>query len=171
MPDVLEPAVSGRSRCRGCGAGIAKGAPRFGECLANPYADGDTMIWYHPMCAAYRRPEPFLAALATSDLVDRDVLCEAARFSLAHRRVCRIGTLERAPSGRARCRGCRQLIPRDALRIPLLFYEEGMFNASGFVHLECAPGYFDSSDLLQCLQHFTPQMDPADLREAAAVLR
>jgi hypothetical protein len=171
MPHVIESAVSGRSRCRGCGGTITRGALRFGECLANPYSDGDTMIWYHPICAAYRRPEPFLTALSGSDIAgERERLDATARFSAAHRRVCRMGALERAASGRARCRCCRQLIPRDGLRIPLLFYEEGVFTASGFVHLECASAYFETSELLECLQHFTPRIDAVSLREAAAVL-
>jgi hypothetical protein len=168
MSHVIEPAVSGRSRCRGCGRTIARGELRFGERLANPYRDGDTTIWYHPRCAAYRRPEAFLASRGAGvDAGDE----AAARFSLEHRRVRRVGGVERAPSGRARCRACRELIPRHALRIPLLFYEEGMFSASGFVHLGCAREYFGSTDLLDCVRHFAPGIDPADLEEVEAALR
>lgn len=40
MPHVFEHAPSGRAKCRGCDAVIAKGALRFGERLPNPYGDG-----------------------------------------------------------------------------------------------------------------------------------
>ena len=41
MPHVIEPAASGRAKCRGCGEKIAKGKLRFGERLPNPFGDGD----------------------------------------------------------------------------------------------------------------------------------
>lgn len=162
---VFEPAVSGRARCRGCGGSIGKGTLRFGERLDNPYGDGDTTVWYHPRCAAYRRPEPFLETLTAGDALPDEVaaLEPIGRFSQAHHRVCRIGGVERATTGRARCRHCRTPIAQDSLRIPLKFYEEGMYNASGFVHLTCAPDYFETRDLLDCIRHFTPEIDPVDL--------
>ena len=129
-------------------------------------------IWYHLKCAAYRRPEPFLEALLAVDqgLDDQYMLRSAAEFSLAHRRVCRIGGVERSSSGRARCRACRELIARDILRIPLLFYEEGLFAASGFVHVTCAAGYFESDDLFDCICHFSPDIGAAERREIEQAL-
>jgi hypothetical protein len=170
MAHLIEPAASGRSRCRGCGTAIRKGELRFGECLDNPYGEGDMTLWFHPRCAAYRRPESFLEALAAHEDPELAPLRAAADFSLAHRRVRRIGSIERAATGRARCRSCRGAIARDGLRIPLLFYEEGMFTASGFVHLECAPGYFESTQLLDCIRHFNPGLDGDDLREIQRLL-
>jgi len=145
---------------------------RFGEGLANPYGDGEVTVWYHPVCAAYRRPEPLLQALASQEeaFEDAALLRRIAEHSLAHRRLCRIGGVERATSGRARCRSCRELIGRDTLRIPLLFHEEGMYNASGFVHLSCAPVYFQTGDLLDCIRHFTPALEGDDLLEVEKAL-
>lgn len=173
MPHVIEPAASGRSRCRGCNRGIAKDAWRFGERLENPYADGHLNVWYHLRCAAYRRPEAFLETLAEATGVPEEAaaLGDVARFSLQHRRLCRIGGLERAASGRARCRHCRAGIARDSLRIPLVFHEEGMFNASGFVHLACAAEYFDTPRLLDCLRYFAPDLDAPTLEELRAVVQ
>ena len=57
MAHVFEPASSARSKCRGCGRAIAKGEIRFGERLANPFAEGEMTHWFHPLCAAYKRPE------------------------------------------------------------------------------------------------------------------
>lgn len=63
MSNVVEPASSGRSKCRGCGRPILRGEPRFGERLPNPFADGEMTLWFHPVCAACKRPEPLLQAL------------------------------------------------------------------------------------------------------------
>ena len=65
MPHTFEPAASGRSKCRGCGRAIGRGELRFGERLANPFAEGAEMtLWFHPLCAAYKRPESMLEAIA-----------------------------------------------------------------------------------------------------------
>src|SRR5262245_58246039 len=63
MPHVFEPASSGRAKCRGCGNQIEKGTLRFGERIPNPYAEGETTLWFHPVCAAYKRPEAMLETL------------------------------------------------------------------------------------------------------------
>ena len=56
MAHVFEPAASGRAKCRGCGQALPKGEVRFGEKLANPFAEGEMTHWFHPLCAAYKRP-------------------------------------------------------------------------------------------------------------------
>jgi Poly(ADP-ribose) polymerase and DNA-Ligase Zn-finger region len=63
VPHVFESAPSSRSRCRGCAGTIERGELRFGERLPNPYAEGEMTLWFHPVCAAYKRPQPFLEAL------------------------------------------------------------------------------------------------------------
>ena len=57
MTHVIEPASTGRAKCRGCGEKIARGKLRFGERGPNPFGDGDATYWFHPTCAACRRPE------------------------------------------------------------------------------------------------------------------
>ena len=75
MPHVFGAAPTGRSKCRGCGEPIAKGEVRFGESLPNPYAEGEMTHWFHPLCAAYKRPEALLEALAgQADAAERDAL-------------------------------------------------------------------------------------------------
>ena len=167
MPNVFEPAASGRSKCRGCSRPIARGELRFGERLPNPFADGEMTIWFHPLCAAYKRPEPLLQALAeTQDPIpDRDQLERAGRGQLAHRRLPRINGAERAPSGQAKCRSCREPIERGGWRIRLVFYEEGQFAPSGFLHLACAKAYFETGDILEPLLHFSPDLGEGE-REA-----
>lgn len=168
MGHLIESAVSGRSRCRACGGAIARGTLRFGERLPNPYSDANDMtIWYHPECAAYRRPQALLDALdGGAAPADASNLAAVARTVLTHPRIARIAGLERASSGRARCRACRELIPRGSLRIPLVHYEEGPFVPSGFVHVACAERYFGSAQLLDCIRHFSPTLDDEVLREA-----
>lgn len=124
-------------------------------------------MWFHPLCAAYKRPEPLLQALGETleGVPDREGLERAARVSLAHRRLPRIDGAERAPSGQATCRSCRQPIPRGSWRIRLAFYEEGRFSPGGFVHLDCRKPYFETDDVLDRVLHFSPALSE-DEREA-----
>jgi len=82
LSNLFESAPSGRFRCRGS------------------YGEVEMTLWFHPLCAAYKRPEPLLQALnqTTEGLADRDVLERAAAESLAHRRIRRVDGAERAPS-------------------------------------------------------------------------
>jgi hypothetical protein len=167
VTSIFEPAASGRSKCRGCGLPIARGELRFGERLPNPFAEGEMTLWFHPACAAYKRPGPLLQALAETpeNVPDRERLECVARGCLAHRRLPRINGAERAPGGQARCRSCRAPIGRGSWRIRLVFYEEGQFAPSGFVHLECRKAYFETDDILEQLLHFSADLSDAE-REA-----
>lgn len=174
MPHVIERAKSGRAKCRGCGERIAADALRFGERVPNPFADdgGETTQWFHVACAAFMRPEPFLETLPeTPDAIDsREALEREARLGVAHRRLPRVTTVGRAPSGRAACRACREPIEKDAWRIALMFYEEGRFVPSGFIHLRCVSAYLETVDVLGRLQHFSPTLGEADWTEIRAQL-
>jgi hypothetical protein len=171
MTHTIEPAKSGRAKCRGCGRAIGKGELRFGERLPNPFGDDDMTLWFHLRCGAYKRPEPMLEVLPGADIEEREQLEAIAKHGLQHRRIPRINGVERAPSGRARCRGCRKTIERDTWRIPLVFYQEGMFNPSGFLHLSCAASYFETTDVVERMLHFAGDLaedDIADIRRRLA---
>lgn len=173
MPHVFEPAPTGRAKCRGCGRPIDKGALRFGERIPNPFAEGETTLWFHPLCAAYKRPEAMLEALAQvpPGVTDPETLERAARSTSGQRRLPRISGAERAPTGQAKCRSCHEPIARGLWRIRLVFYEEGRFNPSGFVHLACRIAYFEGADVLAPLLHFSPDLsdeERADLVRACA---
>lgn len=167
MPHVFELAASGRAKCRGCGRPIQRGALRFGERLPNPYGEGEMTLWFHPMCAAYKRPEPLLQALVeTSEKVpDRESLEHAARGSLAHRRLARIDGAERAPTGQAKCRSCHEPIARGNWRIRIVFYDEGRFSPGGYVHLECRKAYFETDGILEHALHFSPDLSGGEREE------
>jgi hypothetical protein len=167
MAHVFEPASSGRSKCRGCGRTLGKGEIRFGEHLPNPFADGAEMtLWFHPPCAAYKRPEAMLEALgeAADGVPDREKLEVIARASQAQQRVQRVDGVERG-RGQANCRQCREPIPRGDWRIKLVFFEEGRFNPSGFIHLGCARGYFEGTDIAERALHFSPGLTEAERTE------
>jgi hypothetical protein len=166
MAHVLVPAASGRSRCRGCAGLIGRGELRFGEHLPNLFGDGETTLWFHPACAAYKRPRSFLEALGPdSDLPDRTALERAANQGVTYRRLPRIDGAERSPSGRASCRCCREPIVRGSWRIRLVFFEEGRFLPGGYLHLTCRVPYFGVDDILEQLLHFSRELSLDDREE------
>lgn len=175
MPHTIEPAASGRSKCRACGANIGKGELRFGERMPNPFAEeegAETTHWYHVLCGAYRRPESF-AELLESGVVessDHRKLADAVTLGCAHRRLERIDGVERAPSGRARCRECREAIAKGDWRIGLVYWDEGMVNAAGFIHLGCAGAYFGTTNILDRLEHFGRDLSDDEVAELRAAL-
>jgi hypothetical protein len=171
MAHLFEAAPTGRAKCRGCGKALDRGATRFGERIPNPFAEGETTLWFHPLCGAYKRPEAMIAALLDSpaNAPEPQALERAAQKSAVHRRLQRIDGAERAPTAQAKCRHCKEPIARGTWRIRLVFYEEGRFSPSGFVHLGCRQGYFETGDVLEQALHFSPGLseeDRDDLRRA-----
>jgi hypothetical protein len=165
---VIEPASSGRAKCRSCDQPIGKGALRFGERQPNAFGDGEMTLWFHLPCAAYSRPEPFLETQSVAPAgADFEPLAAAARFGIEHRRVPRLHGAERATSGRAHCRSCRELIGKGEWRLPLVFFEDYRFNPGGYIHARCARNYFETIDLLERIRHFSPQLPEGDLAEVA----
>jgi hypothetical protein len=81
-----------------------------------------------------------------------------------------VSTAGKATTGRATCRACREPIAKDAWRIALVFYEEGRFAPSGFIHAGCAAGYFETSDILDRVRHFSPALGDADVEELRTAL-
>lgn len=190
MEHRIERAPSSRSKCRGCGQRIDRDQLRFGEQVENPWSDSPSHLWFHPRCAAYKRPEALLTALSMNDagegtqqgglataqqrllheLSDSQELILAAQRGLAHRRLQRVDRLSVAPSGRASCRHCRERIDKGALRIGLVWFEGGKFDPSGYLHVACARAYCESDDLLPRLQCFTHEVELDLLQQASALL-
>jgi len=168
MSHSIEPAASGRATCRGCGRKIAKGELRFGERHPNPFADeGEMVLWFHLLCGAYKRPEPLLEALEETDqaVEDVEVLRAEAKRSLEHRRLPRIDGAERASSGRASCRQCREKIQKDGWRIRLVYFEDDRFTPSGFLHAGCADAYFETGDVIARVTPFSKDLGEDDVGE------
>lgn len=182
MANVFETATTARSKCRGCGQKIAAGELRFGEGLPNPFGEGETTHWYHPVCAAFKRPEPLLEALAsdapadgTPAVPDRERLLADAQAGVLHPRLQRIDGAERAATGRAACRHCREPIAKGSWRIALVFYEDARFSPAGFLHVHCASGYFETgadgtATVLARVRHFAPALTEEDARQVETEL-
>jgi hypothetical protein len=172
VPHVIEPAASGRATCRGCARRIERGELRLGERLPNPFAEGEMTLWFHLRCAAYKRPEPLLEALADTQaaVTEKGDLERAAQESLAHRRLPRIDGAERAASAKARCRACREPIAKDDWRVRLTFFEGGRFSPGGFVHLTCRQAYFELDPIGERLLHFSPELEPGQRDELLRAL-
>ncbi len=172
MSHVFEHAPSGRSKCRGCGRAIERGELRFGERVPNLFAEGETTLWFHPICAAYKRPQSLLDTLgAASEAVpDRGNLERAAHASLAHPRTERIDGAEKSPSGQAKCRHCRESIEKGSWRIRIVYYEEGRFSPGGYVHLGCRQDYFETDDLREAILQFSPTLSEVEREELTRAL-
>lgn len=142
---VVELAPNGRARCRACGENLVKGEWRLGERAQNPFGEGETTYWFHVGCGARRRAAVFLAALdqaeAAAERPEIAALLSTARFGSEHPRADRIADVSEAPSGRARCRHCRELIEKGALRIVLSIFKEGRFDPMGYLHDKCLTEY------------------------------
>jgi hypothetical protein len=122
--------------------------------------------------AAFRR------SAAEPPLPDRERLEAAARAGVEHPRLARVDGAERASTGRAACRHCREPIEKGAWRIPLVFYEDARFSPAGFVHVRCAPAYFEAGSagtpgaaVLDRVRHFARGLAQADLDEIDRELR
>ena len=171
MAHIIEAASSGRAKCRSCDQPIAKGELRFGERQPNTFGGGEMTLWFHLRCGAYSRPAPFLEAQNAGPAeAQAEPLAEAARFGIAHRRVPRLHGAERASSGRAHCRSCRELIAKGEWRLALVFFEDYRFNPGGYVHARCAQSYFETADLLDRVRHFSPALGEEDVTEIAAAI-
>lgn len=146
---------------------------RLGERVPNPFADGEdaeTTHWYHPWCAAFRRPDVLIDALSHTavEVADRGALDVEAALALAHRRIVRVDAASRAPSGRATCRACKQPIAKDTWRMALVFYEDGRFAPSGYIHARCAMSYLETSALMPRVRHFSPGLNESDFADLEA---
>ncbi len=173
MPSVIERASTGRAKCRACGQSIARGDERFGEALPSSYGEGESLFWFHLPCAACARPESILPVLGQSGLGprERQALVALAQEGIAHGRLPRIVRAERASSGRARCRHCRELIENGAWRLALQIFEEGRFNPVGTIHATCALGYFEREPAMARLRLPSNQLHEGELAEVVRVMR
>jgi hypothetical protein len=173
MASLIERATTGRAKCRVCGQAIAKGEARFGEALPNAYGEGESMFWFHLGCAACARPESLLPVLAQAgELVPERAELEAlANEGVSQPRLCRLLRAERASSGRAKCRHCREPIALGTWRLALHLFEEGRFNPIGTIHASCAVGYFGVEVSLARLSLPGSELNEQELAEVMQTMR
>ncbi len=128
-------------------------------------------LWFHPLCAAYKLPQPMSEGLeqTTESVADLERVKQAVLASLTHPRIPRIDGAEKSPSGQAKCRCCHETIEKGSWRIRIVFYEEGRFAPGGYVHLGCRNTYFETGAVLEPILQFSPALsedDRAELRGA-----
>ena len=140
---------------------------RFGECLPNLFGGGEMTLWFHPLCAAYKRPQPLLEVLdqTAESVADQESLRAAADSSVTHPRIQRIDGAEKSRSGQAKCRNCHEPIVRESWRIRIVFYEEGRFAPGGYVHLACRTAYFETDAVLEPVLQFSPALNETERAE------
>jgi poly(ADP-ribose) polymerase-like protein len=172
VSDSIQAAPSGRAKCKGCGGAIGKGELRFGETGPNSYGEGEATSWFHLACGALMRPEKLLPTLeaASEEVAERDWLNETARCGVEHPRLTRLVRAERASSGRAHCRSCRELIAKGDWRFVLQMFEEGRPTPIGTIHATCAEAYFGTADVLDRVQRLTPNLSADDLNDLKQAL-
>jgi hypothetical protein len=109
---------------------------------------------------------------STDVAVDRkEELLREAKLGMTHHRLPRVNAAARAATGRATCRHCREAIVKDAWRISLVYYEDGRFLPSGFVHLPCVAAYFETAEIMTRVKHFSRDLTDADLEEIRSQIR
>lgn len=166
MPHQIETAPSGRAKCRHCKLALEKGSLRFGESVPHVYGENEAFHWYHPLCGAERRPEAFLDALGRfeGELPRAEELRHLASIGVEHPRWSRVVRVERASTGRAKCRHCHEAIGKGELRLALEFLEDGMLNPAGFVHPLCTRAYAGTIEgLIERLERTGPIEDRDEL--------
>ena len=175
MPHKIEPAPSGRAKCRACKKSIEKGNLRFGASVPNAFGDGESFHWFHLVCGAERRSAELLEALADPESSQPEAplveeLKALAAIGVEHPRWTRPAHVERASTGRAKCRHCREAIAAGSLRIALEFVEDGMINPSGFLHPTCALAYLGSTEHILERMSRSSELAEEEFAELAAAL-
>ena len=173
MPHTIGRASTGRAKCRACGQTIVKGALRLGARVPNPFADAEgaeTTLWFHLLCAAYsiqsRWSRRWLRRLRRSRTGRTSKPRRQSGWRISEPRAWMPAS--RAPSGRAACRACKQPIGKGTWRIGLVFYEDGRFAPSGYIHVACAADDLETPEVMARLRHFSPGLSEAELAEIAA---
>ena len=155
MAHIIEEAKSGRAGCRTCRKPIAKGELRFGEEVENQFADGGetTHRWHHMTCAAGSKTDELRATLATHEgtpPIPGDQRAELDRLmsEADAKKPPPYPHADKAPSGRAKCQGCGETIPKGELRVAFeRDIERGMsvMKGAGYLHPKCAAAHLEQS--------------------------
>ena len=176
-PYLLESARSSRSRCRTCKRKIEKDKLRLGILLEGPFGTG--YLWHHLTCAARRRIEDVEAAyaqkafeegLAVPPLSELQALEEKAAKERAERKEPPY--VERAPSGRSRCKHCGEAIAKGTPRIVLareITFGSQVRATPINVHPGCVRAELGSEDCLTEVGGFDQQLHQNSELEASVV--
>lgn len=181
MANTVEPAKTGRARCRTCGEGIAKGEVRFGEEVANAFSDsgGTSFYFHHLRCAAKKKPAQLREALKgyAGDLPQRDELDRVIAENESKQKPSVMPYAERAPSARSHCGECHTMIAKSALRIALPREQAGaapmMPDAPRYFHAACVRATLgdERAPLLEQIRRNSPALKQDEIDELERALR
>jgi len=153
MANHIEEAKSGRASCRTCKKTIAKGELRLGVEAANAFGDTPSMQWHHLACAAAKLPAELGDALKAyvGDVSDRAALEQAMADAVAkgHAKPGGFPYVDRAPTGRAKCMQCSEVIAKDALRVAVereIEMGASVQKSAGYLHPACTAAYLESHE-------------------------
>ena len=134
--NMIEPAKSSRSSCRGCKEKIEKGELRYG----NYDEMWDSYKWYHLKCGAAFNLNGFKQAAEDFGEIENldQILIDAKEAA----RGTSFPRAEPAPSARAACMHCEEKIaPKGSLRVVVEREVEGFGKKPGYLHPKCAVEY------------------------------
>ena len=151
MANHIEEAKSGRASCRTCKKAIDKGELRLGIEAANSFGDTPSMQWHHLPCAAAKLPAELKEALDAyaGDVPDRAGLDTAMAGAIAkgHAKPGGFPYIDRAPTGRAKCMECGELIAKDSYRVAVereLEVGATMQTGAGYLHPACVAAHLET---------------------------
>ena len=180
MAHVIEEAKSGRAGCRTCRKPIAKGELRFGEEVENQFGEGGetTHRWHHLTCAAGSKTDELRGTLGSGPVIPAELRAELDRLMAEAdaKKPPPYPHADKAPSGRARCQGCGENIPKGELRVAYeRDIERGMsvMKGAGYLHPKCAAAHFEAQgtphdQLTDALRANTRDLSEAELERLFA---
>lgn len=157
MAHIIEEAKSGRAGCRTCRKPIAKGELRFGEEVDNQFGEeGDRSYrWHHLACAAGAKSDELRATLqahpGTPPIPDElRAELEKTMSEADAKKPPPYPHADKAPSGRAKCQGCGETIPKAGVRIAFeREIERGgsVMKGAGYLHPKCAAAFMEEQGM------------------------
>ncbi|MDP6442832.1 MAG: PARP-type zinc finger-containing protein [Pirellulaceae bacterium] len=170
MPHLIEPAKSGRAKCRKCREKIERDSLRFGHEVLNAFDDGGmSHQWYHLKCAAEKLPLDLASTLQTfdGDVPDREELDQVIAANRKKQKPTKTPYAEYAPSGRSSCQVCGEKIDKGELRIAVeREIDAGGFSraGAGYLHPGCRGDYDDlPDDLVEQMRANSTTLEDSEL--------
>ena len=176
MGHIIEPAKSGRAKCRSCKKAIEKGSLRLGEEILDPFGSGGTThVWHHVECAAEKKPDELKAAMAdyADEIPERAALEKKIADSQKKLPPGTFPYAENAPTGRSKCMACEESIAKDTLRVAIeREVDTGTFKTkgAGYLHPMCAADFTGDSAMFPKVKENSRELTKDQLAELEAAL-